>query len=798
MSELPSATTVKWISDFAYAPREVELRHAGLQKYRVIRGRDKRVVQEKANAQIAAWDSQWNKRQAREKQLRVKQEERQERQEAKEKLQRLKQEERRERQEAKEKQQRLKQAARQERQEEKEKQQRLRLAEQRKQERANEAAQKQRDTKLAHAEMRTEEARADLERLRNLLSDATKRNPTPDFEKLKNRERFERQEFSKPQPEPPKSLGQPKLRAEPQRPPSTPHIPPRPLENGSECGPKIVIPPRPLEDASEYRPKPVIPPKPSADSPKYRPAFSILDKLFQSRKEQTIMAAKALYEADVAIWEQRKKEIEDQYAADSAAWERNKRALHEAKVAIWEQRKKEIEEQHAAELTAWKKKKAALHEAKVTIWELSKKVIEEKHAADLVAWEQKKTEIEKQNAEEKLSFEARIVKTQAAFEKRFADWRQKKDAFDLEQLGAAESFKERQKKFNDGLKELEKAYLEKTPNGIIGYCRLILSQSEYPKKFPRRFELEYVAETKLLLVEYSLPVIDVLPSIVEVNYLPTKDEFKEVFLSDSALKKLYDDVLYQITLRSLHELFKADRAKALDSVVFNGWVHGLNKATGKKVNTCVLSVHTRRDAFLDLDLKNVDPKACFKLLKGVGSSELHGLAAVAPIMRIDKKDKRFVEAYGVAGELDGAVNLAAMDWEDFEHLVRELFEKEFAQYGGEVKITQASRDGGVDAVAFDPDPIRGGKIVIQAKRYTNVVGLSAVRDLYGTVVNEGAIKGILVTTAAYGPDAYEFAKDKPLTLLNGSNLLHMLERHGHKAKIDLRDAKRILAEETRK
>jgi restriction system protein len=81
--------------------------------------------------------------------------------------------------------------------------------------------------------------------------------------------------------------------------------------------------------------------------------------------------------------------------------------------------------------------------------------------------------------------------------------------------------------------------------------------------------------------------------------------------------------------------------------------------------------------------------------------------------------------------------MAAMDWEDFEHLVRELFEKEFAISGGEVKVTQASRDGGVDAIAFDPDPIRGGKIVIQAKRYTNTVGVAAVRDLYGTVVNEG-------------------------------------------------------------
>src|SRR5690606_32476098 len=115
---------------------------------------------------------------------------------------------------------------------------------------------------------------------------------------------------------------------------------------------------------------------------------------------------------------------------------------------------------------------------------------------------------------------------------------------------------------------------------------------------------------------------------------------------------------------------------------------------------------------------------------------------------------------------------------------------------GEVKVTQASRDGGVDAVVFDPDPIRGGKIVIQAKRYTNTVGVAAVRDLYGTVVNEGAIKGILVTTSDFGPDAYEFARGKPLTLVNGANLLSLLEKHGHKARIDIQEAKaaRLLQE----
>ena len=162
---------------------------------------------------------------------------------------------------------------------------------------------------------------------------------------------------------------------------------------------------------------------------------------------------------------------------------------------------------------------------------------------------------------------------------------------------------------------------------------------------------------------------------------------------------------------------------------------------------------------------------------------------------ISKEDSRFIDSYSVVGQIDNSTNLAAMDWEDFEHLIREVFEKEFQQNGGEVKITQASRDGGVDAVAFDPDPIRGGKIVIQAKRYTNTVGVSAVRDLFGTTMNEGATKGILVTTADYGPDAYEFAQGKPLTLLNGANLLHLLGKHGYHASINISEAKKLLMQE---
>lgn len=147
-------------------------------------------------------------------------------------------------------------------------------------------------------------------------------------------------------------------------------------------------------------------------------------------------------------------------------------------------------------------------------------------------------------------------------------------------------------------------------------------------------------------------------------------------------------------------------------------------------------------------------------------------------------DPRFVEEADVLSSLDQRPNLMELTPSEFESLTTNLFEK----MGLEAKQTQASRDGGVDCVAFDPRPILGGKVVVQAKRYKNTVGVSAVRDLFGTMMNEGASKGILLTTSGYGKAAYEFANGKPIELLDGSNLLYLLKEHaGIDAKIVVPD-----------
>jgi len=339
---------------------------------------------------------------------------------------------------------------------------------------------------------------------------------------------------------------------------------------------------------------------------------------------------------------------------------------------------------------------------------------------------------------------------------------------------------------------MKKRYKEKHPKAIEEYCDLVLNRSKYLDYFPHNWVLEYREDSRIVVVEYDLPAPDQLPTIESYKYVKSRDEISVKNLTQTTQKKLFESIIYQICIRTIHELFEADVINALDAVAFNGLVTNRNPATGIQETKLIMSIIANKSEFITFDLSKIEPKATFKHMKGVAAATLIDLTPIPPIIKLDKSDKRFINGKDVVAYLDESINIAAMPWQDFEYLIRELFEEEFISNGGEVKVTQASADGGVDAIAFDPDPIRGGKIVIQAKRYTNVVGVAAVRDLYGIVMNEGATKGILVTTSNYGKDFYEFAKDKPITLLNGSNLLSLLEKHGHRARINIAEAKKII------
>ena len=374
-------------------------------------------------------------------------------------------------------------------------------------------------------------------------------------------------------------------------------------------------------------------------------------------------------------------------------------------------------------------------------------------------------------------------------------WRTRKEEFERACCECLGQWEEAKSKWdvevaNDKakLQQLRFQYETGSAKGVVDYFLPQLDSIPLPRWCPREYELQFDEAGGILLIECRLPYFGAL-EVVKTKELTSGP--KLVPVNQREARDLTNRFPYLIALRLLWEIPQLDYCRRVGMVCCNGYVIYDDPATGRRRQDVILSVAAKREELESITLDRVEPEACFRSLRGVAAAKIWELVPVQPLIRFNKNDKRFIAGKEILDTL-GNTNLATMDWQDFEHFIRELFEKEFGSGDAEVKVTQASRDRGVDAVVFDPEPLRGGRIIIQAKRYTNIVDVSAVRDLYGTVINEGANKGILVTTSNYGRDSYEFAKDKPLILINGQNLLHLLNKHGYKLKIDIKEAKQLL------
>ncbi|HUW13294.1 MAG TPA: restriction endonuclease [Anaerolineae bacterium] len=115
------------------------------------------------------------------------------------------------------------------------------------------------------------------------------------------------------------------------------------------------------------------------------------------------------------------------------------------------------------------------------------------------------------------------------------------------------------------------------------------------------------------------------------------------------------------------------------------------------------------------------------------------------------------------------------EWVSFEELVAQVLRAK----GFVAEVTQPTSDGGIDIIAQREEPLLRGKHVVQCKNWSNPVGVGAVRDLYGTVTHERASKGTLITTSSFTQGAIDFARDKPLELIDGEQWKELVTEIGH-------------------
>ncbi|WP_030765950.1 MULTISPECIES: restriction endonuclease [unclassified Streptomyces] len=335
---------------------------------------------------------------------------------------------------------------------------------------------------------------------------------------------------------------------------------------------------------------------------------------------------------------------------------------------------------------------------------------------------------------------------------------------------------------NGGLTELADALRAGDAEAAVEYFSAALyASTAWPEALPRQVSAAYDPGARQLVLDWELPGYAVVPEVRAVQYLPSTDQDKVKPRPVTERRALYRDLLAQCLLLVVRELYAADEFDVLDSVVVNGFVDCHDPATGQEARFVLATVPAARSAFAGLRLEQVSAVDC--LVSGLGgllSTRPDQLTAVRPGRRPDEVGGDVVSHGGHAGDADeDEPDLFAMDPIAFENLVAELFRA----MGMEAVTTQRSGDGGVDVEAVDPAPIRGGRIVVQVKRYRNTVPPTAVRDLYGTVQDKGANKGVLVTTASFGPGSYTFANGKPLELVPGTDLVELLHQYGLRGRL---------------
>lgn len=113
---------------------------------------------------------------------------------------------------------------------------------------------------------------------------------------------------------------------------------------------------------------------------------------------------------------------------------------------------------------------------------------------------------------------------------------------------------------------------------------------------------------------------------------------------------------------------------------------------------------------------------------------------------------------------------------EFEKAMCRLFEMQ----GFTVQHVGQRGDGGVDMRMSR----QGQTFIGQCKRYEkNAITVEQIRDFYGALVHSGADQGYFITTSRFTRPAVEFAKHKPLTLVDGPMLKAQISKQGSGARI---------------
>ena len=98
------------------------------------------------------------------------------------------------------------------------------------------------------------------------------------------------------------------------------------------------------------------------------------------------------------------------------------------------------------------------------------------------------------------------------------------------------------------------------------YVGIVLGNSVYPELLSVEHDYEFDPEARELTLAVLISPPDRLPAEKAYRYVKAKDEITATALAKKDLKARYANVVHQVALRTLHEIFEADRAGKIQTI----------------------------------------------------------------------------------------------------------------------------------------------------------------------------------------------------------------------------------------
>jgi len=135
----------------------------------------------------------------------------------------------------------------------------------------------------------------------------------------------------------------------------------------------------------------------------------------------------------------------------------------------------------------------------------------------------------------------------------------------------------------------------------------VLSNSVYPEAFPVTHEHTFDLASRELALTVTVPEPATVPTIKEFRYVKAKDEITSTALPAKTQKDRYANAVWQVAVRTLHEVFEADRAGKIHSIALTVGTNTIAPATGRPETVQLVVAAADRATFKTFDLGNVVP-----------------------------------------------------------------------------------------------------------------------------------------------------------------------------------------------